>query len=297
MNEIDEIQKRANFHAELEGWLSVCLNILLFAVKVWVGVTTRSVAIMADAWHTLSDSISSIIVIAGVKISRKPADEEHPYGHGRAETIAALIIGVLLALISMEFFWEGIQKLKGGKPTEFDAAAYWVMALSVVLKEAMAQYSIRVGKKYNLNILTADGWHHRSDAITSLIIIIAIFFGSRFWWIDGALGIVVATVLLYAAWDIVRHAVDPILGNVPTKETIEQIKAICHRYCDGEIYVHHFHLHDYGGHKEITFHLKLPGEMPLDEAHEYTVAIERALRKEFNIFATIHMEPLKHKRH
>ena len=133
--------------AYLQGWISIAVNGLLFTFKYWAGFVTGSLALMADAWHTLSDSLSSIIVLIGTKISSKPPDKEHPFGHGRAELIAAIIIGVILALIGFEFAKDSVVRLIDRESVVFGKFAIWVTAISVVVKEALAQFSFWACKK------------------------------------------------------------------------------------------------------------------------------------------------------
>lgn len=276
-----------------EGWISIAVNIVLFALKYWAGVVTGSIAIIADAWHTLSDSFTSIIVIVGVKISTKPADKEHPFGHGRAEWIASIIIGILLALIAFEFISESIQRLRSRESVHYGVIAIAVTIISILMKEALAQYAIWAGKKTNSKAVMADAWHHRSDALSSLIILIGIFFSRFFWWIDGVLGIIVALLILYAAFDVLKDSVSPMLGKEPPEDLIKQIKKLCWESVGEEVHAHHFHIHDYGGHTELTFHIRLPQKMTLEEAHDIANRIENYIKSELDIDATIHIDPIE----
>lgn len=184
------------------SWLSIVLNILLFALKYWAGVVSNSVALIADAWHTLSDSISSLAVLVGLKYAQQPADLEHPYGHGRAELIASLVVGVLLAVVGFNFLAESVVHLRNRVAFSYGPVAIWVTLVSVVVKEIMARYSITTGKKLKLNSLKADGWHHRSDALSSLVILLAIFLGRNIWWMDSVLGMLVSFLIFYTTWGI-----------------------------------------------------------------------------------------------
>ena len=157
--------KDINKYISREGWLSIIGNIFLFVLKYWAGIVTGSIALIADAWHTLSDSVSSVIVLIGGKISQKPADEEHPFGHGRAEHIAAIIIGVLLAIVAFDFIVSSIEKFGTHEKTVFGTIAWIVTIVSILVKEGMAQYAFWAAKKANSSILRADGWHHRTDAL------------------------------------------------------------------------------------------------------------------------------------
>ena len=182
-----ERRRRGRRYAYIEGWAALVVNILLFGVKYWAGIASGSLAIIADAWHTLSDSFTSLVVLAGTAVGSKPPDREHPFGHERAEVIAALVIGVLLAVLGFNFIVDGVEKLQSGTGAGFGLFAIIVTAGSMVAKEGLAQYAFWAGRRTGNSALHADGWHHRSDAISSLIILIGILAGRSLWWVDGVL--------------------------------------------------------------------------------------------------------------
>ena len=287
-----KLSNKGNKLAFIEGWLSIVVNLFLFALKYWAGIVTGSVAIIADAWHTLSDSVTSVIVIVGAKASAKPPDKEHPFGHGRAEIIGSIIIGVLLAVVAFDFVIESVHKLKGGETTVFGNFALIVTILSILMKEAMAQYAFWAAKKTNSKSLKADAWHHRSDAFSSVVILIGIFLGPYFWWMDGAMGIIIAILLFIGTYEILKDAIGTLLGQDAEPELINQIKKMADDCCDLKLYLHHFHLHHYGNHQELTFHIKLSGSMSLEESHEIATKLEEKIFNKFNITSTIHMEPI-----
>jgi len=290
----NKVKKRGpNFFAYFEGWLSIFVNILLFVLKYWAGVVSGSVAIIADAWHTLSDSITSIIVLIGFKTSQKPPDKKHPFGHGRAEIIAAFIIGVFLALIAFEFFVESINRLSEHEKASYGTIAIVVTIISILFKEALAQFAFWSGKKIKSKSLKADAWHHRSDAISSVIILVGIFLGKYFWWIDGILGIIVASIIGWAAFKAIKEAISSLLGETPSDEDILKIKQICNEASPFDSHPHHIHIHDYGKHQELIFHIMLPENISLIEAHNIASNIKIAIKKKMNFEATIHMEPLQ----
>jgi cation diffusion facilitator family transporter len=282
-----------NKYAYREGWISIIVNIILFILKYWAGIVSSSIAIIADAWHTLSDSISSVVVLVGIKISDKPADREHPFGHGRAELIASVIIGVILALIGFDFFINSIDKIRNKEKAAYGTIAIIVTAISILSKEMLAQYAFRAGKKTGLNSLKADGWHHRTDAISSVIVLTGIFLGKYFWWIDGAMGIIVALLIFYAAYEILKEGISPLIGQTPDRELIEKIKEISNRVAKRETDIHHVHIHTYGNHTEMTFHITLPKEYMFEKVHNIATEIEMTIKEELDIEATIHMEPSK----
>jgi cation diffusion facilitator family transporter len=273
----------------LVGWVSIFGNTLLFGAKLWVGLLTGSVALTADAWHTLTDSVSSLIVLFSAWLSNKPADDEHPFGHGRIDLICAVIVGVILAMISLEFFIRAISQLRAQVGVEYGTAAVVVMTSSIIIKELMAQFSFWAARGTGSSLLRADGWHHRSDALSSLVILGGIFVSPLFWWIDGALGIVVAGFILYGAYEILRDGINRLLGEQPDRKLLAEVRRIVLTH-QPDLTPHHFHCHRYGDHRELTFHINFDGDLPLRQAHELTEKIESALRDELGIEATIHMD-------
>lgn len=276
-----------------EGWLSIIGNILLFGLKYWAGIATGSLALIADAWHTLSDSVSSVIVLIGGKISRKPADHEHPFGHGRAEHIASIIIGLLLAVIAFDFIVSAIDKLSSHEQTTFGTIAWVVTIVSILGKEAMAQYAFFAARKTSSSILKADAWHHRTDALSSVIILMGIAFGKQFWWTDAILSFIVALMIGWASYQILSSEIKSLLGQSPSEELLASIQNKTQKEFRRPLHLHHIHMHTYGRHTEMSCHIKLPGNMSLDEAHEICTRVEEVLMKEFGYVTTVHAEPLE----
>ncbi len=272
------------------GYFSIFGNTVLFALKLWAGIVTGSVALIADAWHTLSDSVSSVILLVGIYVSSKPADKEHPYGHGRAEIIASLLIGLILVLIAINFLYESVNRIISGETVKYGYFAITITAVSLVVKEIMAQISFYASRNEGSKALFADGWHHRSDAFTSLIILAGILLGGYIWWIDGALGAFVSVMILILAFRIVKDSINPLLGEKPDKELIEKINNIGNEIYSDDLYSHHFNIHKYGNHTELTFHIKLPGNYKLDQANRITALFIKRIRSELDIFATIYID-------
>lgn len=284
--------------AKSEGHIAIWGNIALAAFKFGVGFFTGSIAVIADAWHTLSDSLSSIVMLVGLKISEKPADAEHPFGHGRAELITSVVIGMMLAAVGFEFARGGIEKIAARETADFGWLGFSAMIATVIVKEAMAQYAFWAAKKTGLTSLRADGFHHRSDSVSSLIIlagmVAANLSGGKLWWMDGALGSVVGLLLLRVAWTVLRDAGNKLLGEAVPAETEAKIREIAARVSGrGDLDFHHLHFHSYGAHREITFHIRLAPETTLLDAHRCGSEIERAIAEELGIDATIHIEPKK----
>ena len=276
-----------------EGLVSVILNLLLFVLKYYAGIASASLALIADAWHTLSDSLTSLVVILGIKLSSKKPDKEHPFGHGRWEQISALIIAILVALVGVEFMKDAIAKLRGHEAADFGWLAYLATVASIVLKEGLARYAFYIARKTGNAAVKADGWHHRSDALSSLMVLAGLFLSPYFWWIDSVLGMLISFMLFYAAYGIIREAVNKILGEEPSEEVIGKVEQIVKAEMGNVAYPHHYHIHHYGDHIEFTFHIKVPGEETVEEAHRKATLIEMQIKTELKIDATIHIEPLK----
>lgn len=274
----------------VEGWLSILGNGVLFVLKFWVGLITGSVALTADAWHTLTDSISSVLVVISALFSRKPADDQHPFGHGRVDLICSVMIGVMLAMIGLEFAIKAVDQLQSGTSVSYGWLAIAVTIGSIVVKEALAQFAFWASRRTANPMLRADGWHHRSDALSSVVVLAGILLGGSFWWMDGVLGIIVAAMIFYAAYDILRHSVDRLIGEPPDQDLLVRLEGVVNEL-QPDLRPHHYHLHRYGDHVELTFHVTMAPDLTLREAHERVHLIEETLRDRFNIEATIHMDP------
>lgn len=292
MNMSDEKKSK---YMIIEGIVSVIVNIVLFVFKYAVGILTGSLSIMADAWHSLSDCISSVIVIIGGIFSKRPPDEEHPFGHGRIELITSFIVGIMLVFIGYSFFFEAIKNIMNKKTASFTTMAIIAMVVSILIKELLAQYSFWGYRKSGSKSLYADAWHHRSDSITSIIILVGIVFGKSFWWIDSVLSILVSLVIFYAAYDVIRSSVKPLIGESPSEDIIKEINNIANELNinSDSTNLHHFHIHTYGAHTEITFHMRFPQDMTVLEAHKNASTFENAIREKLNIEPTIHIEAYK----
>jgi cation diffusion facilitator family transporter len=283
--------KQNNRYGYLEGIWSIAGNLVLFGLKYWAGIASGSLALIADAWHTLSDSASSVIVIGSIKLSSRQADERHPFGHGRYQQIASIFIAFLLGIVAYEFLTGSIEKFRAHEAGSFGILAIVVTSLSIVVKEILAQYAYWTYRKTGFETLRADGWHHRSDALSSLVVLIGILLGNRFWWIDSVLGFLISLMLFYAVFEIIKNSASNLLGEKPDENLIGDVKKLIDRVSDREICPHHFHLHTYGDHRELTFHIMLNGTLDISAGQNIATTIENALSKEMNIEATIHVEP------
>jgi len=277
----------------IEGTVSIIVNTALFIVKMWASIITGSIALAADAWHTLSDSLSSVVVVIAAKLASKKADKEHPFGHGRWEQLASIFIAVILAVIAFGFLENSIRQFFIKEQVEYGMIAIIVTAVSILVKELLAQYAFFMGRKTNNSSVKADGWHHRSDALSSVVVLAGILFAKQFWWIDSVLGMIVALMLFYAAFVILKEAITKILGEKPDEELIGQITDEVKNIYNDDLKIHHFHLHNYITHKELTFHIRLKEKLTIGEAHKITSKIEKTILEKYDMSATIHVDPLE----
>jgi len=277
----------------IEGAVSIIINTLLFFLKLWASIITGSIALAADAWHTFSDSLSSIVVVIGVKLASKKADREHPFGHGRWEHVSSFFIAVILGIIAYGFLMDSIARFSGKEKVEYGTLAIVVTVVSIAIKELLAQYAFYIGRKTQNSSVKADGWHHRSDALSSVVVLAGILFAKQFWWIDSVLGIVIALMLFYAVFVILQEAITKILGEDPDRELIAKITNEVRNIYNDDLHIHHFHIHNYISQKEVTLHIRLNKELTIGFGHGVATAIEKAISDKFGMTATIHVEPLK----
>jgi cation diffusion facilitator family transporter len=275
----------------LEGFVSIILNTALFLVKIIVGLMCNSIAVLADAIHTFSDSLTSIVVVVGYRVGSKPPDKEHPFGHGRAEALATLIIASMLFMVGVDFLVKSIEKLLSGESYVFSWLLVIAMAVSAVVKEGLALWAFQLGKKYGAQPIVADAWHHRSDAIASALLALAFAFGSNIPWLDSALGIAVSIIIVVTSLKLMIEPFMELLGKAPTVAEVDKLKKIIYSVSPEVKDVHHIHLHRYGDHVEATLHIKVRDSMSVKDAHELATKIENRIMEELGWVATVHIEP------
>jgi len=275
----------------LEGWVSIAGNTVMAALKGVLGYLTGSVSLIADAAHTFADSGTSVIVIMGFKAARRPADREHPYGHGRIESVASVAIAVLLGVIALEMGRASVGRILEPKPLE---AQNWVIVLVVLMmaaKELMARFSLYLGKMINSDTLEADAWHHRSDVFATGLVVIA-FIGARYGlnWIDGAAGVGVALLIGWAAWEILKKASGPLIGEHAPPEMYRGI-AEAAQSVEGVLSVHDIHVQRYGTRNVISLHAVVTGGITADHAHRIAEEIQEQVSGQFSGHVTVHTDP------
>ena len=275
-----------------QGWISVLVNSILFILKLLIGIMVGAVSVIADAVHTLSDVVSSIVVIWGFKQAEKPADVEHPYGHGRAEYIATLIIAILLCVAGIEFIEASIDRIQNPEQV---AAEWWMiltLMVTIILKEITARYAEFLSIKIASGTLHADAWHHRTDALSSLLVVGALIAGKYGYpSSDGWAGLGVALFLIYTGFEIAKDAVDDLIGKPPTSEEVEVIRQIV-MSVDGVLGAHDIIVHSYGHDKFASVHVEIDADETTAVAHDISEEVEDKLEKAIGVEPTVHLDPV-----
>ena len=276
----------------IQGWISICANLLLFVLKLIFGFLSNSIALIADAFHTLSDMVSSAVVVFGFKMASKPADKEHPFGHGRAETIAALTISILIGFTGIEFIKTSITRFLDPAAIELSWAVILVVMTTIILKEVLARLSFNLGDKINSNTLIADAIHHRSDMWSSVLVLSA--FGGT--WLgypkaDALMGIGVAVMMIQSAYAIARSAIDDLLGKPVDKKTIKNIKEYAMQVAEVSN-VHDIVVHSYGAHRFISLHIEIAEGKSPESMHEIADNVEKLLSEELEADVITHVDPV-----
>ena len=274
-----------------QGAVSILGNTALAVLKFLFGWMTNSIALMADAFHTASDVLTSVVVVIGFWTAKKPADVEHPYGHGRIEPIATLIISLLLIWAGGKFAWASYDRLREPQIVTWNAVAFGLMICSALAKEWMARLALGIGRLIQSDMLRGDAWHHRSDAIASALVafsMIATHFGSRK--IDSFLGIGIAILIVYTGIDLLRAMVSVLVGKAPSQDLIDRITRAS-MSIDGVQEVHDINVHEYGNRKVISLHVRVPGEMDTARSHHLAKLVEKAISKSLDASTVVHVDP------
>lgn len=277
-------------------------NLALLIFKLIAGVVGHSSAMIADAVHSLSDFVTDIVVLIFVRISVKPQDASHDYGHGKFETIATFLVGLALMMAVVGIIVPGVQKLilwwNGADLAAPGWIAFWAALVSIAVKELLYQMTVRKGKALNSQLMVANAWHHRSDALSSVGAAIgiggAIWLGQRWTMLDPLASVVVGLMLMKVVWDLLKTSMNELTEGSLSEETEQEIMEII-TAVPGIQQPHNLRTRRIGNHIAIEAHIRMDGSMSLNEAHEQATAVERKLKERFgsSTYVSIHMEPMK----
>ncbi len=275
-----------------EGFFSIGVNVIISLIKLLYGLMLNSVSLIADAVHSISDVLSSIVVIIGFKLSEKPADKEHPFGHGRIDLIASVIIATMLLIVGFEFLKDSLLRIKNPTIVKSTPVEVLIISSTIIFKELLAQFSFFLGKKINSPSLMAEGHHHRSDALSTVIVILSLIAGNfGYRWFDGIAGILVALFIIHTAIDLLKDASNPLIGTAPDKEVIKNIKEIVLSYPEVIDY-HDIVVHQFGDKWHISLHIEVPHTINIFDAHTLADSIERRIQSIYKGMAVVHIDPV-----
>ena len=283
---------------QLEGWVSAVSNGLLFALKLGLGITFRSYGLIADAIHSLSDCVSSVVVVLGFRIARKPPDAEHPFGHARSEHIVTLVVGVLVLVAGFELTIEALMQAYTllVEPTPQPVSTPWwvwcVLLLLIAAKELQARFSHALGRITRSDALHADGWHHHSDAISTAVVMFGLAGREIGWfWGDAIAGMIVGGFVAWIGSKIAWQAVSPLLGERAPPETLARLHELA-RSIPEVLDVHDISVHRYGDYHAISLHIGLSDKLDIHAMHGITELLELRILKDFGGQCVIHVDPL-----
>lgn len=286
-----EVRER---YGTLGGTLGIVCNLLLFAIKLTAGAAINSIAVISDAFNNLSDLGSSLVSVIGARLSGKRADKEHPYGHGRAEYISALIISFLILFFGAELLKSSVVKIFKPEEVNLNIISVGLLVLSVPVKLWMWNYNRVMGRKINSAILMAASKDSLNDTIaTSAVIVSALLAYVIPFPIDGIAGVCVSALVIWTGIQIAHSTTDRLMGVAPDEKLIEQIeKTITDEKCITGM--HDLLVHDYGpAHKIASAHAEISADMSLTDAHDVIDRVEHKIMNELGVDIVIHMDPVR----
>lgn len=277
----------------LSGILGIIINLILFIVEIIIGFITNSIAIIADAFHNLIDVTSSIIALVGFRLSNKPADKGHPFGHGRMEYISALIVAFLILMVGFEFVKTSFGRIMHPEPVIFNITTLIIIAFAIPLKLWLSYFNKSLGKMINSSTLEATGRDALNDVAILSGVIISLSFSYMFKInIDGYVSMIVAIFIMLSGISLIKETINPLLGEAPDQELVNEIKDSVLEY-EHILGVHDIIIHNYGpGRSMASLHAEVPSNISIMKIHEIIDKGERELSEKYNMFIVIHMDPI-----
>lgn len=275
------------------GIMGIFLNILLFAIKLFAGILSGAISIMADAFNNLTDAGSSVITLLGFRMSEQKPDKHHPFGHGRIEYLSGLIVSMLIILVGFELGKSSVEKMISPEAVSFSVLTVVILIVSIIIKAYMAFYNFSVGKKISSSAMKATGTDSLSDCVATSAVLICLLISKFFDVdIDAYCGLAVAAFILFSGIRSAKETIDPLLGEPPSAEFINKISGIVFSH-EGVEGIHDLIVHDYGpGRTMISLHAEVSASADLLSTHDMIDNIEKDLRDKLNCDAVIHMDPI-----
>lgn len=289
---VDNVNTR-NSYGNMTSGVGMTINIFLFLIKLFAGLVTNSVAIIADAVNNLSDSGSSLIMFVSFKLSSKPADEEHPFGHGRIEYLLSIAVGVIIIIVGFQLVLESIHKIRNPEEVSLTLLSAIILMVSILLKLWLYFFYHKIGNKINSNIIMATATDSMADVASTSVVLISLLISPLIGInLDGYMGVIVGLLILKAGYDILSEMVSKLLGERVSEEYEGKINDFILNY-EGIHGVHNLIVHDYGpGQVFASVHAEIDAKEDIMKSHELCDRIEEDIEKEYGIQLTIHMDPL-----
>ncbi|HAX51546.1 MAG TPA: cation-efflux pump [Lachnospiraceae bacterium] len=289
-----EDQKVRSAYGILSSVVGVICNIILFAIKLIAGLIINSISIMADAFNNLSDAASSIISFIGVKLAERPADKEHPFGHGRFEYIAALVVSFLILQVGLTLFKSSFKKVLKPEAVSFNPVLIAILCASILVKVWLMLFNRKLGNRINSTVMKATAADSMGDVlVTASTIISAIIAGVTGLKIDGYIGLAVSIFVMISGFQIAKDTLEPLLGQAVDRKIYRTISDMVESY-EGIVGSHDLIIHSYGPtHRMATIHAEVPSDINFEKAHDTIDKIERDVLEKLDIFLVIHMDPIE----
>ncbi len=280
----------------LAGWVSVSFTLVLFVIKMYLGLKAQSISVMANAFHLLSHLVNSVILIVSFHVTARPATEKNPFGHGRMEHVAPLIMSIFLFVSGVQLAETSVHRVLEPHGVHYWPALIWILLATILVKQFLAQFVLDLGKRVDSQAILTNAHHHRIEAVMSLAVIGGLVAGHYFHRpeMDGCLGILVSLWLLYLGFTHGQEALVPLLGQAPSREMIGRIRKTA-RSVEGVEGVHEIIVHDYGSLYSLSAHVEVPEKFGSADMHEITEHCEALLRKEYGGEVVCHTDPLLEK--
>ncbi|HEY8892030.1 MAG TPA: cation diffusion facilitator family transporter [Clostridium sp.] len=286
-------KKVRDSYGYLGGLVGIVVNLILFTVKLIIGIISNSIAVTADAFNNLSDVASSVITILGFKLASKPPDKEHPFGHGRLEYISGLIVSFLVMLVGIEFIKTSFGRIIHPSKVIFSLIPFILILISIIFKIWISGFNKTIGKAIKSSALEASSTDALSDVFSSSCVALSLLLSI---WIDfpldGYIGILVSLIIIYAGYTLIKKTINPLLGEAPDKGLVEglETKLLSYNYITG---AHDLVIHNYGpGRCMASIHAEVPCDISVVKIHEIIDKAEKEISEEFSIYLVIHMDPI-----
>lgn len=277
----------------LSSIMGLIVNFILFLIELSIGVVLNSIAVIADAFHNLADVSSSLVTLIGFKLSNKPADKNHPFGHGRVEYLSSLLVSAIILMVGFEFIKSSFSRILHPEETKFNLISFIIIIIAIPLKLWLSRFNKYIGQKIKSSALSAVG----ADALNDVFILSGVIISLLVWRffhisVDGYVGVIVAIFIMLSGFSIMKSTINPLLGQAPDPTLVKNIKQLAIKY-DLIIGVHDLIIHNYGPTRSMaSFHAEVPYNVPIMKIHDEIDMAEKEISEKLNMLIVIHMDPV-----